>query len=133
MFVFQISLLIVTFLSLISRKLLLMQTTKEVNPHPHNASCVNMWSVFFFFFLCHLLMHMSQCLGRSSGVDHTTPLKCCTLCYSTVSRIHVNTTKLHNITCTLEILCCHRCDTTEFRVYAITVHLIYPMSCSRRA
>ena len=64
MFVVQISLLIVTFLSLISWILSLMQTTQEVNPHPRIASCVNMWSVtflflfFFFFFLlfwCHLL------------------------------------------------------------------------------
>jgi hypothetical protein len=54
MFVVQFSLLIVTFLFLISRNLSLMQTTKEVNPHPHIAPCVNMWSVFFFFF-CHLL------------------------------------------------------------------------------
>ena len=53
----QISLLIVTFLSLTSRNLSLMQTTKEVNPHPHIAPCVNMWSVTFssFFSLCHLL------------------------------------------------------------------------------
>ena len=61
MFVGQISLLIVTFSPLISHKLLLMQTTQEVNPHPRIAPChVNMWSVtflflFFFFFLCHLL------------------------------------------------------------------------------
>ena len=59
MFVVQISLLIVTFLSLISRNLSLMQTTQEVNPHPHTAPCVNMWNVtflfFFFFSLCHLL------------------------------------------------------------------------------
>jgi hypothetical protein len=35
-----------------------MQTIKEVNPHPHIAPYVNMWSVFFFFFfffLRHLL------------------------------------------------------------------------------
>ena len=49
MFVVQISFLIVTYLSLISRILSLMQTTKEVNPHPHIVSCVNMWSVFLFF------------------------------------------------------------------------------------
>ena len=58
MFVAQTSLLTVTFLSLISRILSLMQTTKEVNPHPRIAPSVNMWSVtflFFFFFLCHLL------------------------------------------------------------------------------
>ena len=55
MFVVQISLLIITFLSPMSQNLSLMQTTKEVNPHSHIASCVNTWSVFFFFFLCHLL------------------------------------------------------------------------------
>ena len=61
MFVVQISLLIVIFISIISQMLSLMQTIKEVNPHPHIASCVNMWSVtflflfLFFFSLCHLL------------------------------------------------------------------------------
>ena len=56
MFVVQISLLIVTFLFLISKNLSLMLTTKEVNPHPCIAPCVNMWSVtFLFLFLCHLL------------------------------------------------------------------------------
>jgi hypothetical protein len=46
MFVVQISLLIVTFLSLIPPNLSLMQTTKE-NSHPHIVPCVNMWSVTF--------------------------------------------------------------------------------------
>ena len=60
MFEVQILLLIVTFLSLISRNLSLMQNTKVVNPHLRIASCVNMWSatflfLFFIFFLCHLL------------------------------------------------------------------------------
>ena len=58
MFVVQISLLIVTFLSPTSQNLSLLQTAKEVNPHSHIESCVNMWSVFFFFiffFLCHML------------------------------------------------------------------------------
>ena len=79
MFVVQISRLIVTFLFLILQILSLMQTTKEVNPRPHIAPCVNMWSVTFLFnfsFLCHLLnvgaycIHMPHCLGRPSGVDH---------------------------------------------------------------
>jgi hypothetical protein len=26
----------------------LMQTTKEVNPHPHIVPCINMWSVTLF-------------------------------------------------------------------------------------
>ena len=93
MFIVQISFLIVTFLSLISLILLLIQTTKEVNPHPHIMACVNMWSVtlflLFFLFLMPLVecwcMNMPHRLGRPSGVDHTTPLKYCTLCYFIVS------------------------------------------------
>ena len=87
MFVVQISLLIVTFLSLISQILPLMQTTKEVNPRPCIAPCVNMWSVFFCFFLCHLL-NVGIChITREGQVEWTTPhhLICCTLCYSIVS------------------------------------------------
>ena len=71
MFLVQISLLMVTFFSLISRVLPLMQTTIEGKPHPRIVPCVNMWSVFFFFFICHLLncwcMDMSHCLRRPSG------------------------------------------------------------------
>jgi hypothetical protein len=58
MFAVQISLLIVTFLSLTSQNLSLMQTTKEVHSHPRIVPCVDMWSLiflFFFFFFCHLL------------------------------------------------------------------------------
>ena len=61
MFVVQISLFIVTFLSLISQNLALVQTTQEVNPHPRTTPWVNTWSVtflfflFLFLFLCHLL------------------------------------------------------------------------------
>ena len=73
MFVVQISLLIVTFLSIISQNLSIMQTTKEFNPHPRIASCVNMWSVFFFFF-CHLL-NVDACVHHitwEGRVDWTT-------------------------------------------------------------
>ena len=95
MFIVQISLLIATFLSLISRNLSIMQTTKEVNPHPHIASCVNMWSVTF---LCgHLLnvgayiRHITQegqvewttlayVMGKRIQIVLTSPL-----CYSIVS------------------------------------------------
>ena len=87
MFVVQISLFIVTFLSLISQNLSLMQTTKEVNPHLCIAPCVNMWSAtffFFFFFFCHIL-NVGACIYhivQEGQVDwttphHTTPLKCC--------------------------------------------------------
>ena len=70
MFVVQISLLIVTFLSLISRNLSLMQITKEVNPHPRIVPCVNMWNVtflilFFFFYLYHLLLTVGACVAAS--------------------------------------------------------------------
>ena len=62
MFKVQISLLNCHIsLSLISRITSVTQSTKEVNPHPRMAPCVNMWSVtFFFFFLCHLL-NVSAC------------------------------------------------------------------------
>ena len=73
MFVVQISLLIVTFLSLITWNLSLMQTTQEVNPHPCVAPCVNMWSVFFFFssslcFLCFLrhLLNVGACVHHTA-------------------------------------------------------------------
>ena len=125
MFIVQISLPIVTFLSLISRNLSLMQITKEVNPHPHIAPCVNIWSVtflFLFFVLCHLL-NVGTCvchIAQEGQVEWTTisigdgrknsicPHISSVLfrnvtCYtnSIISRIHVNTTKLYNIRCIL--------------------------------
>jgi hypothetical protein len=78
MFVVQISFFSVTFLSLISRFLSLMQTIKEVNPHPRIAPCVNMWSTtffFFFFLLCHLL-NVGACICHitpEGQVEWTTP------------------------------------------------------------
>jgi hypothetical protein len=126
MFVVQMSLLLVTFHSLISWYLSFMQTTQAVNPHPHIAPCVNMWSVTFFFFFSFFLMPLFECWcmrlpqrpRRPSGVDHTsvgdkrTNSNCPHIsfllfhnvtCYTKfiVSRIHVNTTKLRNIMCTL--------------------------------
>ena len=118
----QISLLIVTFLSLLSQNLSLMQTTKEINPTPsHCAMCqyveCHLLILILFLLLISLVecwcMHMSHRPGRTSGVDHTTPhhtikmlhvvLFRSVTCYtnSVASRIHVNTTKTRNITCTL--------------------------------
>ena len=110
MFVVQISLLIVTFLSLISLFFSLMQTTKKVN----------MWSVPFlllllllFFFLCHLLnvgvaygtlSKKAKCSGRHQRRWEGNEFKFhSATCYTNyvVSCIHVDTTKLCNITCTL--------------------------------
>ena len=111
MFVVQISLLVVIFLSLISQVLSLVQATKEVNSHPRIALCVNMWSVFFFFFFV------------LSGVDHTNEDERkmnskfhSVTCYtnSIVSRIHVNTKKPRNIMCTLVATCVIQ---QSFRVY----------------
>ena len=79
MFVGQISVLIVTFLSLASQVLSLVQNTKEVNPRPRIAPRVNMWSVtlflFLFFFLCHLL-NVGACIchiAKEGQVEWTTP------------------------------------------------------------
>jgi hypothetical protein len=101
MFVVKISLLIFTFLSLMSQILSLMQTIKEGNPHPRIAPCVNMWSVAFFFFfffffcwcccLCHLLnvgaciCHISSGKTKWSGPHHT------------ITMLHF--VLFHNVTC----------------------------------
>ena len=98
-----------------------MQITQEVDPHSRIAPRVNMWSVtffffffflYFFFFLCHLLNVGAYATlpgkAKWSGPHHTIKIMhfvlshsftCYT--YSIVSCIHVNTTKLGNITCTL--------------------------------
>ena len=66
---------------------------------------------------CWMLVHMPHRQGMPSGVDHTTPhhtiemlhfvLFHSVTCYtkSIVSRIHINTTKFCNITCTLVATC----------------------------
>ena len=117
MLIVQISLFIVTFLSLISQILSLMQASKEVNPHFRIAPCVNIWSVtfffFVFFFLCHLF-NVGACIchiageTKCSGPHHTIQTLHFVLfqsvtCYINyiVSRIHVKTTQLCNITCAL--------------------------------
>ena len=68
MFLVQISLLVVTFISLISW-VFCHNIAIEVNPHPRIAPRVNMRSVLFFF-LCHveLLVHgVVTMLKKSSG------------------------------------------------------------------
>jgi hypothetical protein len=147
MFVVQISLFIVTFNSLISRNLSLMQATQEVNPHPHIASSVNMWSVFFFFFfffffLCHLL-NVGACVchvtwegqvERTSVGDRRTNSNCphiishlfhIVTCYtdSILSCIHFNTTKLRNITYTLVAT-----SVILQSLECILLHILYVMS-----
>ena len=92
-----------------------MQTTQEVNPHPHIAPCVNMWNatflfLFFFYFLCHLL-NVGACvrhIAREGQVEWNCPQISFVwfhyvTCYtnSTASHFHVNIAKLRNITCTL--------------------------------
>ena len=119
-FVVHISLLIVTFLSLLPPKFVINANHPRSHPTPlHCTMCQHVQ--------CHLLilillllplverwcMRLPHRLGRPSGVDHTTPhhtikmshfvLFHSVTCYSDsiVSCIHVNNTKLHNITCTL--------------------------------
>ena len=119
MCVVQISLLIVTFLSLISRILSLMQTIEEVNPHPRIVSCVNMQSVTFLFLFYFSSSYVTGWMwvhayatspgkAKWSGPHHTTKMLHFVLFHnvtcdidSIVSRVHVNTTNLCNITCTL--------------------------------
>ena len=71
MLIVHIPLLIVACLCLISQILSLMQTTKEVNPHPRIVPCVNMWSVFFsFFFFLLLLLLLSHLLNVGACIRH---------------------------------------------------------------
>ena len=54
-----------------------MQATKEVIRHPRIVPCVNIWSVVFFFFLCHLL-NVGACICHitwEGQVEWTTPTR----------------------------------------------------------
>ena len=113
----HISLLIVTFLSLVSRIVSLMQTINEVNPHPRIASCANMWSVIFFFFsfssygTCWMLVHTYAISSGKAKLSRPhqwrweeNEFKFHSVTCNTnriVSRIHVKTIKLSSITCSL--------------------------------
>ena len=124
MFVIQISLLIVTFLFLISRILVMNANHQRIQPtlSPcamcQHVEC-HLFFLFSFFFLCHLLnVGAFICHITWEGqVEWTTPhytikmlhfvlfhnVTCYTI--SIVSRIHINITKLRNITCTLVAKC----------------------------
>ena len=108
MFMVQILLLIVTFLSFISWIMSTMQFTKEVNPHPGIAHCAMCQYVKLLLLLL-LMLPLVKCLcmymphhpGRPSGVDHTNRGERRMISNFTLSRIHGITTELHNITWTL--------------------------------
>ena len=79
MFVAQVSLLIVTFLSLISRNRSLMQTTQKSTHTSHCVMCrhVKCHLLIILLLLFHMplveywCMHPPRRLGKSSGVDRT--------------------------------------------------------------
>ena len=93
MFVVHISLLIVTFLSLISRIFVINANHQRSQPTPSHCDMCQYVECHLLIFILLLLMSlvkcwsmdMSHCSGRPSGVDHSTTSKCCTLCYSIVS------------------------------------------------
>ena len=115
----QISLLIVSCLSLISHVFVINANHQRSQPTLlHCATCQYVECHLLILILLLLLllplvecwcMHPLHRLGRQSKVDHTTPFYMLhfvwfhsVTCYtnSLVSRIHVNITKLRNITCT---------------------------------
>ena len=92
MFIAQILLLIVTILSLISRVVVINANHQRSRPTPsHRAMCQHAERRLLLLLLRLMLlvecwcMDMPHHLGMPSRVDHTTPLKYYTLCYSIVS------------------------------------------------
>ena len=120
MFVVQISLLFVTFLSLVSQILSLLQTTIIVKTHTLTSCHLSIYGVSpsyssSFYATCWMLVHAyvtspgkAECSGphqwrweENESQFHS--VTCHT--NSIVSRIHVSTTKLYNIMCTLVATC----------------------------
>jgi hypothetical protein len=93
MFVVQNSLLIVTLLSLISQNFLINANHQRSQPTPSHCAMCQYVECHLLILILLLLMPLVECWcmymphrpGRPSGVDHTTPSNCCTLCYSIVS------------------------------------------------
>ena len=138
MSVVQISLLIVTFLSLISRILSSMQTIKEVNPHPSITPVCGVWTSYsypsscYYYATCWMLVHAyATSPGKAKWSrphqrrweENEFKFHSVT-CYTNyiISLIHVNNTKLCNIMCNL--VACHMCDTKKFRVYPVNTRCI---------